>query len=149
MNLVTGATGHIGNVLVRELLRRGERVRALVRPGKRPLALEGQDVEIVWGDILDTDSLEHAMRDVDVVYHLADLMPFYTELTGAKPLFTRYSLEAVCSNSHISHAKASRELGFHPRPARQAILDSVRWLQAQAEGEFLPETGEPVAEATV
>jgi hypothetical protein len=39
--------------------------------------------------------------------------------------------------------------GSEPRPARQAILDSVRWLQAQAEGELLPETGEPVAEATV
>jgi hypothetical protein len=32
MILVTGATGHIGNVLVREQLERGERVRALVRP---------------------------------------------------------------------------------------------------------------------
>ena len=28
MNLVTGATGHIGNVLVRQLLQRGEKVRA-------------------------------------------------------------------------------------------------------------------------
>ena len=29
--LITGATGHVGTVLVRELLRRGEKVRALVR----------------------------------------------------------------------------------------------------------------------
>ncbi len=46
MILVTGATGHIGNVLVRELLGRGERVRALVRPGKMPPALAGLDVEL-------------------------------------------------------------------------------------------------------
>jgi dihydroflavonol-4-reductase len=83
-----------------------------------------------------------------LAYFVADLMPLYIKLTGAKPLFSRYSLDAVCSNSHISHTKASRELGFHPRPARQAILDSVRWLRAQAEGELLPETGEPMAEAT-
>ena len=332
MKLVTGATGHIGNVLVRELLGRGERVRALVRPGKTPFALAGLDVEIVPGDILDVDSLERALRGVDVVYHLAarislaagpdletervnldgtrnviaamhrsgtprliyassiyalripdlgvvdeslpfdpdhargvydrskaaaslevqkaaaegleavivcptavtgpydfqdseagrgirynmgsglkfyvdgaydfvdvrdvarglilaaekgrggetyilggdrltvrevagivweaadcrcigveiplwlaylaaDLMPFYTDLTGAKPLFTHYSLDAVCSNSNISHARASHELGFQPHPARQAIADSVRWFQEQR-GEFLqvPET---------
>jgi dihydroflavonol-4-reductase len=71
MNLVTGATGHIGNVIVRELLRRGERVRALVRPGKNPVALEGLDVEIVPGDIRDTGSLDSAMNGVDIIYHLA------------------------------------------------------------------------------
>ena len=42
MNLVTGATGHIGNVLVRWLRQRGEAVRALVLPGEdlTPLAPE-------------------------------------------------------------------------------------------------------------
>ena len=340
MILVTGATGHIGNVLVRELLRRGERVRALVRPGKLPLALEGLGVEIAPGDVLDLDSLVRAMQGVEVVYHLAarislttgpdpetervnyagtrnvitaawrsqirrlvyassiyalrkpsngawidetqpfdadgcqgaydhskalaslevqkaaaegldavivcptavagpydfhasdawrairlymrpglkfyvegaydfvdvrdaaqgfilaaekgrsgetyilsgdrlmvrevvqtvweaagcwypsikiplwlayfvaDLMPFYTDLTGVQPFFTRYSLEAVCSNSRISHAKAGRELGFQPRPARQAIVDSVRWIRAQRGEEPLSEAGEPVIKAT-
>lgn len=36
-----------------------------------PLALEGLEVEIVPGDILDLDSLVRAMQGVDVVYHLA------------------------------------------------------------------------------
>jgi dihydroflavonol-4-reductase len=333
MNLVTGATGHIGNVLVRQLLDRGEHVRALVRPGKPPLALEGLEVELVPGDILDLDSLERAMQGVEVVYHLAarislaagrdsqtelvnhcgtlnvlaaarrsgvkrlvyassiyalrkppdglsidesqpfdadgcrgaydcskalaslaiqraaangfqavivcptavigpfdfhnseagrairlymhpglkfyvdgaydfidvrdaargfilaaekgrsgetyilggerltvrevvqsvweilggsypsfkvplwlayfvaDLMPAYTAMTGAKPFFTRYSLDAVCSNSHISHAKAGRELGYQPRPARQSIADSVRWFQERSSsGAYTTET---------
>jgi len=56
-------------------------------------------------------------------------MPFYTELTGAKPLFAHYSLDAVCSNSNISHVRASRELGFQPHPARQAISDAVSWFR--------------------
>ncbi len=34
MDLVTGATGHIGNVLVRQLVSRGQKVRALVMPGE-------------------------------------------------------------------------------------------------------------------
>jgi dihydroflavonol-4-reductase len=56
-------------------------------------------------------------------------MPFYAELTGTQPVFTRYSLDAICSNSHFSHARASRELGFQPRPARQAVMDAIRWFQ--------------------
>ena len=71
IHLITGATGHIGNVLVRHLLEDGQRLRALVRPGKTPAALEGLEVEIIPGDILDADSLTSAMDGVDVVYHLA------------------------------------------------------------------------------
>lgn len=71
MQFVTGATGHIGNVLVRQLLARGERVRVLVRHGRPLPALEGLDVEIVWGDLLDYNSLVQAVRGVNRVYHLA------------------------------------------------------------------------------
>ncbi len=71
MQLVTGATGHIGNVLVRQLLARGEKVRALVRGGKVPAALQGLNAEIIAGDILDPQSLKGALQGVDVVHHLA------------------------------------------------------------------------------
>lgn len=71
MILVTGAAGHLGNVLVRELLARGEKVRALILPGEDVSALEGVPVEFVQGDILDYDALCKAMDGVDLVYHLA------------------------------------------------------------------------------
>ncbi len=54
--LVTGATGHVGTVLIRELLKRGERVRALARPGRAKLLPAG--VEAVEGDVTDEKSLE-------------------------------------------------------------------------------------------
>ena len=66
---VTGASGHIGANLVRELLGRGYRVVALVRQSS--LALEGLDVERVNGDILDLQSLRSAFSGVEQVYHLA------------------------------------------------------------------------------
>ena len=44
MNLVTGATGHIGNVLVRELLNRGESVRVLVLPDEDLTPIKGLNV---------------------------------------------------------------------------------------------------------
>ncbi len=55
MILVTGATGHIGNVLVRQLIERGECVRALVLPGEDITHLQGLDLEIVAGDVLDPE----------------------------------------------------------------------------------------------
>ena len=66
---VTGASGHIGANLVRELIHRGYRVVTLVR--QTSSALEGLDVERVDGDILDVQSLREAFRDVEQVYHLA------------------------------------------------------------------------------
>lgn len=74
MILVTGAAGHIGNVLVRELVDRGERVRALILPGEDTRSLYGLDIEIVVGNVLDPESLDRAARGVDIVYHLAGLI---------------------------------------------------------------------------
>ncbi|MFC1905279.1 NAD-dependent epimerase/dehydratase family protein [Chloroflexota bacterium] len=66
---VTGASGHLGANLVRELIFREWKVRALVHQDTR--ALEGLDVERVAGDILDEESLREAFRGVDIVFHLA------------------------------------------------------------------------------
>ena len=74
MNLVTGATGHIGNVLVRELLGRGEIVRAMIMPGEDSSPLNGLDVEIIEADVLDFQSLVKAFSGIDVVYHLAGII---------------------------------------------------------------------------
>ncbi len=74
MNLVTGATGHIGNVLVRLLNERGERVRAMVMPGEDPAPLNGLDVEVVEANVLDYQSLLKAFDDIQVAYHLAGII---------------------------------------------------------------------------
>lgn len=74
MNLVTGAAGHLGNVLVRELLARGERVRVLILPGEDTSSLADLPVERIEGNVLELDSLRAVMQDVDVVFHLAALV---------------------------------------------------------------------------
>ncbi|HEX2981130.1 MAG TPA: NAD-dependent epimerase/dehydratase family protein [Anaerolineaceae bacterium] len=71
MILVTGATGHIGNVLVQELARREQPVRALVLPGEDITPIANLPIEIVEGNVLHPESLERAMRGVQVVFHLA------------------------------------------------------------------------------
>jgi dihydroflavonol-4-reductase len=74
MNLVTGATGHIGNVLVRLLHDRGEKVRAMIMPGEDPSPLNGLDVEIIEADVLDYQALLQAFEHIGVVYHLAGII---------------------------------------------------------------------------
>lgn len=69
--LVTGATGFLGGHLIRELVKRGETVRALVRRETDPRNLRGLPVEIAWGDLTQPHTIAAAMRGIDAVYHTA------------------------------------------------------------------------------
>ena len=69
--LVTGANGHVGNNICRLLVQRGEPVRAMIRATADPAPLQGLDVEIVHGDILDTDAVGRAVEGCGRVYHTA------------------------------------------------------------------------------
>ncbi|MFH1928610.1 MAG: NAD-dependent epimerase/dehydratase family protein [Chloroflexota bacterium] len=71
--LITGATGFIGGRLA-ESLANNNRVKALVRniTESKTGHLKRLGVELVQGDLADLDSLRGAVRDVDIVYHLAE-----------------------------------------------------------------------------
>ena len=60
---------------------------------------------------------------------VARYTPAYYRLTKNKPRFTPYSLETLHSNSVISHSKAERDLGYRPRPLRQALADTIQWFR--------------------
>jgi dihydroflavonol-4-reductase len=70
--LVTGATGFIGGKLVREALRRGWTVRALVRDRGSTTGLEG--AELFQGDLVDPQSLAGIEDGVDAVVHGAGIL---------------------------------------------------------------------------
>jgi dihydroflavonol-4-reductase len=75
MQVVTGATGLLGNVLARELTSRGSGpVRALVRPTADRRAIADLDLELVQGDVRDLPSLRRAFAGADTVYHLAGIV---------------------------------------------------------------------------
>ncbi len=69
--LVTGANGFTGSHLVKALLTKVYSVRALVRKSSDLSRLENLDIEIVYGDITDKSSLEEAIKDIDMVFHIA------------------------------------------------------------------------------
>jgi len=68
---VTGATGFVGGALLKALSSRGRPCKALVRRTGKAEALRHLNVELVYGNLLDLDSLKEALSDVDVVYHCA------------------------------------------------------------------------------
>jgi len=70
---VTGGTGFVGSAVVRELLQQGDEVKCLVRSGSDRRNLEGLDVELAEGDILDRDSIKRALENCDRMYHVAAL----------------------------------------------------------------------------
>ena len=92
MILVTGAAGHIGNVLVRELLNDGKKIRALIIPGEDISSLESLDIECVVGNVLDSASLDRAMRGIDTVYHLAGIISI---LPGQNDLMRRVNVDGT------------------------------------------------------
>ena len=77
--LVTGATGFIGGNLARELWRRGDDVRALVRPGSNRLTIEDTGIVPVEGDILDRQSIDRAVQGCEAVFHVAAAYTFWSK----------------------------------------------------------------------
>jgi NADH dehydrogenase len=65
LHLVVGATGNLGGAIAHMLLERGERVRALVRPGSATTDLAAAGAELVQGDLKEPSSLEAACAGAD------------------------------------------------------------------------------------
>ena len=59
----------------------------------------------------------------------APVVAAINRLNGHQPLYTSVSLRALRSNRHISHERATHELGYQPRPLRETLADTLRWFQ--------------------
>jgi dihydroflavonol-4-reductase len=154
--VVTGATGHLGNVLVRELLAQGQVVRALVLPDDDCRPLAGLNVEIAHGDITDPKSLESAFAGAGLVLHLAGIVTILPRMaealervnvggvrnvaaacraTGVRRLVYTSSIHAIAEPPHGTVIDESqpfdpdRVLGDYARSKARAtllLLDEVR-----------------------
>lgn len=83
--LVAGASGFVGSHTARELVRQGRNVKVLLRKSSNKQAVENLPLQIVYGDVLDSESLAAAMEGcgsvfysvVDPRFWLTDPAPIY------------------------------------------------------------------------
>lgn len=76
LSLITGGAGFIGSNMARFLLEKGQSVRILdnFENGKKENLAEIADkIELIVGDVRDTDIVKKSVDNIDVVYHLAAL----------------------------------------------------------------------------
>lgn len=72
--LVTGGTGLIGSNICRQLVERGDSVRALARPGSHIEPLQALGATVVEGDITDDASVRRAAEGCDAIIHSAAVL---------------------------------------------------------------------------
>jgi dihydroflavonol-4-reductase len=126
MIVITGATGHIGNVLIRELIKRRQIVRALVLQNDDCRSLVGLDIEIVRGDVTDMNSLESVFLGADIVYHLAGIV---TIMPGMKNILERVNVGGVrnvalaCRTSGVRRLVYTSSVHAISEPSYGTIID--------------------------
>jgi dihydroflavonol-4-reductase len=132
LTVVTGATGHIGNVLVRELVARGERVRAIVHARKHEYSLEGLPVEKVVLDIRKPDQVVRALEGADTVYHLAGMIsisPGRTRTLYRINISGTQNVVRACRANSIRRLVYTSSVNALVEPPRGTSLDESAQLE--------------------
>ena len=102
--LVTGANGFLGANVVRQLLKAGYAVRAMVRPNCNMTALEGVACEYFYGQITSTESIRNALSGCQYVVHSAALTAQQTTYQAYEQINIR-STEKLINASINSNIK--------------------------------------------
>lgn len=102
---VTGGAGFIGSHLIEALLERGDEVVCVERPGAAKAWLEDEPIEWFPVGLAEPGALKDALRNVDVVFHLAGL-------TQARSAADYYAVNTE-GTAHVLQAVAERETPPH------------------------------------
>jgi dihydroflavonol-4-reductase len=131
LTLVTGANGHIGSRVVKQLLEKGRKVRALVRKSSDLSGLKGLDVELVYGDVLDAAAWDSALEGVQRVFHTAAV--FNTRLNDESEMQrsnvdgTAQMLAALQRHpvERLVYTSSVAAIGYTRDP--KVVLDEATW----------------------
>jgi NAD+-dependent farnesol dehydrogenase len=125
---VTGATGFIGNNLVKKLLKEGNKVHILARSQNAGKLFGKKNITVFPGDLLDTKMIEKAMIGCDIVFHLAayaniwskdKTLAFKTNVQG-----TQNILEAALKNGIKKVVFTSSAATLPPSKEKEEVDES-------------------------
>jgi len=127
MIVITGATGHIGNVLVRELLGRGEELRLIIPKFEDTTAIDGLEVEKVEGDVRDIDSLARAFNGAKVVYHLAGIVSIMgkSDLMYQVNVLGTHNVVEACLKSAVPRLVYTSSIHAIAEPPHGTVIDET------------------------
>ncbi|MEA2022004.1 MAG: SDR family oxidoreductase [Candidatus Caldatribacteriota bacterium] len=129
MIVITGATGHLGNVLVRKLVNMNKKVRALILPGEDIASLKGLEVEKVEGDVCLPDSLRKAFEGAEIVYHCAGIISILPgkqkQLYQVNVLGTRNVIN-VCLETKVKRLVYTSSIHALSEPEPGIVFDESR-----------------------
>ena len=72
--VITGATGHLGNVVVKMLVEKNKKVKVLLLPEEDLSPIKDLDIEIEYGDVRDKEFLSKNINSGDIVIHMAGII---------------------------------------------------------------------------
>lgn len=123
--LVIGATGQTGRHTTELLLRRGHRVRALVRRvDGRSEALAGLGAEVVVGDVHDLDSLARATDGINAAYFTYPILPGLMDATAnLAQAAEENGVEAIVNMSQISARREAASNAARQHWVAERLLD--------------------------
>ncbi|HEV8538743.1 MAG TPA: NAD(P)H-binding protein [Bacteroidota bacterium] len=110
---VTGSTGNVGKVLVRQLLKHGVRVRAIGRTLDKLAPLVAEGAEKWPGDLQDTDFVVRAFAGADAVFAMLPEHPNSPDFLADKRR-SAASLAEALRRSHIRRVVALSAIGVNP-----------------------------------
>ncbi len=134
MILITGGTGFIGRAMVRHLVEAGYTVRTLLRPSTRtPLLPRGVPVEVAVTSLADVRGLRAALREIDIVIHLAgsehagrNANLFGVDIQGTRNLAEAAKEAGIQRFLYLSHLGADRASAYPVQKAKGIAEEHVR-----------------------
>ena len=141
MILVTGGTGFVGSAIVKELLRRGEKVAVLGRDAGKIHQRLGTEVEARAGDVRDAATLGAAMRGVDIVVNAVQFPG--SPIENRRKGYTFEEVDLKGTRNQVDAAKAADVKRFVYISGVGAAKDAEKhWFRYKWEAEnYLQKSG--------
>ena len=130
--IVTGSTGHLGNTIINDLIKRGKKVRALVLYGEDCSMIKNELVEIFYGDIRDKESFKSMFEKKEdqeiIVIHTAVIVSIETKKNNL--------IEEV----NVGGCKNIVELSIENKVSKFIYISSVHAIYEKENNDIIYET---------